>query len=66
MYACELQTAGPMLERPADQHCPCHLAGGGCRQAHVALANVSSHSPPGEDLFIPQLPDGRAGPVEVE
>lgn len=39
------QAAVLMLERPADQHCPCHLAGGGCRQPHIALASVSSHSP---------------------
>lgn len=45
VYACEPGTALPALERPADEHRPCHLAGGGCRQPCVAPANVSSHSP---------------------
>ena len=45
VYACEPWSALLALERPADEHRPCHLAGGGCRQPCVAPANVSSHSP---------------------
>lgn len=45
VYACEPRTALAMLERPADQHCPCHLAGGGCRRPRVAPATSPPTAP---------------------